>query len=87
MEAKPEKKKSGLRGALSCLYLLAAAAALALTIRCCCPQVYGKIRQALGTEKDGRSAQAFSTLTRQLEEGEIREAFVQSYRVLRGDEA
>ena len=81
------EKKGGLRSLFSWLYLLAALLALVMTVKTCCPAFYRKAEKTLGLGKEGRTSQAFSVLTQRLGEGEFREAFAQSYRVLRGDEA
>lgn len=83
---KASKKKQGLRGLISWLYLLAAAAALVMTVKTCFPRFYQKAEKTLGLDENGRTSQAFSVLTQRLGDGEFREAFAQSYRVLRGDE-
>ena len=87
MEETAKKEKRRMRGLLSWLYLLAAAVALVMTVKTCCPAFYQKAEKTLGLDENGRTAQACSGLTQRRGEGEFKEAFSQSYRVLRGDEA
>ena len=87
MEETTTKKRRGIKGFLSWLYLLAAITALVLTVKCCCPSLYTKAEHALGLDENGRTAEAFSALTQRLEEGKLADAFAHSYRTLRGNEA
>lgn len=85
MQETTEKKNKG-ACLVSWIILLGAAAALIITVKTCCPAFFDKAVTTLGLDENGKTAQAFSVLTERLGQGEIKEAFSESYELIRGNE-
>jgi|GEM_PF-2255655 len=78
------RKQAGARF-LSQLLVLGALALLLCTCRVCCPEVGQRLRRLAAGVENSPAAQAFSSLTQSLGEGEdALKAFSESYEVLKG---
>ncbi len=80
------KKRRGAK-LLSWIYLLGAVAAVIFTVKTCCPIFYEKAERTLGLDLNGRTRQAFFILTEKISQGEFKEAFSDSYNLIRGNES